>query len=616
MSPSSVDPSVFAVLGIGYFVAIVALYVWISLALSRVFRKSGVEAWKAWVPVLNTYELLQLGGFSGWFALLAFVPVGNIVLLVVLIMAYHRINLSFGHGTGMTVLAALLFPVWASILGFGSARWVGRESAAPGGPLRSASPFGAGAPQPGFGGAPQAGAPSAFPSAPQAFGAARPAPSFGAAPAGAAAPAFGAAPAPYPAAPAYPGAPSSSAPAGAPGIPPAPGWTPRPSSPPPPPAAAPAHPGLDAFAAPASAGPISSAPLSPGAVPPAPAPVQTGLPTSFGAPPAAAPAAPFGAPAATPPFGAPVSAPAPAAAPAAPTAPAAPEYPAAAPDLPPAASAPPTTPVITGAFADGIAGPARTRRSAPPELDDVDPWADEAASNPWASPDAGEGLDAVTAAVPGAPGPVAAVPTRSEPPVESVASQPPVTRVPPRTDAAEREPWAPSLSPTPDAEAFPETSGPVSAIAGAPDAGAPRSARASVSAQHTRPHVPDDEDVFDETVVTRRKRTPWTLVPASGRSVPVTGSVVILGRRPVADPAFPGAQLVAIDDDTRTVSKTHARLHLREDTWTIVDLDSTNGVLLADAAGAENEVTPNIEVVVGERFLLGDAEIRLDRSDA
>jgi pSer/pThr/pTyr-binding forkhead associated (FHA) protein len=96
----------------------------------------------------------------------------------------------------------------------------------------------------------------------------------------------------------------------------------------------------------------------------------------------------------------------------------------------------------------------------------------------------------------------------------------------------------------------------------------------------------------------------------------VTADVLILGRRPVGDPAYPHAQLIAIDDDTRTVSKTHARLELRGGTWRIVDLDSTNGVLLTDAAGAEVEATAGVEADAGERFLLGDAEIRLERSEA
>ena len=145
-------------------------------------------------------------------------------------------------------------------------------------------------------------------------------------------------------------------------------------------------------------------------------------------------------------------------------------------------------------------------------------------------------------------------------------------------------------------------------------AGIPYSARSSVSAQHSSPEIPDeDQDVFDETVIARRKRTDWTLLPPTGDPVALTSDVVILGRRPSADPDFPTAQLVPIQDGT--VSKTHARLQLRDDRWYVVDLDSTNGVLFATVLGTEVEATPGVEVEAGDRFLLGDAEVRLQRSD-
>ncbi|MBD3943105.1 Forkhead-associated protein, partial [Microbacterium sp. NEAU-LLC] len=105
-----------------------AVYVWIALALSAVFRKSGVESWKAWVPILNAVVVLQLAGMSGWWLLLAFFPVlGAIALVVVFVFAVYRVSVAFGYGTGMTVLGVLAFPVWASVIGWGSARWVGRE---------------------------------------------------------------------------------------------------------------------------------------------------------------------------------------------------------------------------------------------------------------------------------------------------------------------------------------------------------------------------------------------------------------------------------------------------------------------------------------------------------
>jgi hypothetical protein len=236
----------------------------------------------------------------------------------------------------------------------------------------------------------------------------------------------------------------------------------------------------------------------------------------------------------------------------------------------------------------------------------------------------------VTGAIPGAPAPVSAVrsdpladvpaaPLRSSSPADGSSEDLGITRPPftGRSAAAassdDGEPWAPARSPMADADAFPEASGPVSAVAGAPDAGAPRSARSSVSAFHGRPEIPDEDDALDHTIIARRKRTDWTLLPPTGDPVALTSDVVILGRRPTSDPSFPGAQLVPIQDGT--VSKTHARLRLRDDKWYVTDLDSTNGVLFATVMGTEVEVPAGEEVEAGDRFLLGDAEVRLQRSD-
>ncbi len=159
---------------------------------------------------------------------------------------------------------------------------------------------------------------------------------------------------------------------------------------------------------------------------------------------------------------------------------------------------------------------------------------------------------------------------------------------------------APRVSRTPVDE-FPELSEAVSAVPDAPDAGAPRSARTSVSALYTRPEVPsdDDFDALDRTIVARRKRIPWALIAPDGATVDLTSSVVILGRRPGPDATRPDAQLVAIADETRTVSKTHARLELRGDTWYVTDLESTNGVLFATLMGTEVEAPPGEEIEAG-----------------
>ena len=275
------------------------------------------------------------------------------------------------------------------------------------------------------------------------------------------------------------------------------------------------------------------------------------------------------------------------------------------------------------------AGPRRTAAADPGEPGEYVPRAIPPAyspSLPLPTPPAGDGNPPPAPWQP--PEPISAAPVRAaapEPPAPVAA--PPVTRVPAMAaPEPAAEPWAPRRSPRAETDAFSEVSGQVSAIVGTPDGrasasrgsgvepqwdGTPRSARASVSAQHTKPHIPDDP--LDETIIMRRRRTPWSLVPPSGAAIPLTADVVLVGRRPAPDGEFPGAQLVSIDDGT--VSKTHARLALRDDHWYVTDLGSTNGVLFATLMGTEVEAAPGEEVEAGERFFLGDAEIRLQRSD-
>ena len=124
-----IGDSVGALLGLVALAAGLALYVWTALALAAMFRKMGEAPYKGWVPVLNAATVLGWGGFSPWLILIGLFPVlGPIALWVLVIISAHRINPGFGYGGGMTVLAAVLFVVWASILGFGPSRWLGARA--------------------------------------------------------------------------------------------------------------------------------------------------------------------------------------------------------------------------------------------------------------------------------------------------------------------------------------------------------------------------------------------------------------------------------------------------------------------------------------------------------
>lgn len=106
-----------------YALIMIAIYIVSSIFLGKVFRKAGVEPWKAWVPVLNTWKILEIGGQQGFWAILTFVPIANIVALVFVIIAMHNINLKLGNGVGMTVLAVFLPIVWLIVLAVSNNSW-------------------------------------------------------------------------------------------------------------------------------------------------------------------------------------------------------------------------------------------------------------------------------------------------------------------------------------------------------------------------------------------------------------------------------------------------------------------------------------------------------------
>ncbi|KAA9089000.1 FHA domain-containing protein [Microbacterium radiodurans] len=523
----SANDSLLILLGVLSSVLGVVLYVWTALALSALFRKTGEDAWQGWVPVLNIAVVLRLGGFSAWLVLVGLVPVlGWMLLYALVVVAAHRIGRDFAVGPGMTVLAALLFVVWASILGLGPAVWQRRERVVEPPPWSFSPPM---------------SEPTVEPLAPPTRETRVVSPNH------------------------FSPEPVRESPSDA--------LRPEPWAPPSSFAPVDDAPAVDRAASDAPSD-AASAPAAPAASPFAPTP-EAAAPAMI---PAAAPAGD------APPESAPAAAPAPTASVSGGLD--APDAPADAADAGPA--------VRAGDEAEAEqAAPAverpRLRREQPwaSEIDDVSAISPSPFPSRAASPRPGVVPSLADPEESGAPAPGRrtwdAVPARSRA----------------RRHAAEPE-------------EFPELSGEVSAVIGAPAAGAPRTARAAVPAQLRRAEASADDDL-DHTVVVSRRRG-WLLQLPGGSAVPLTGDVAILGRQPRRDAAHPRAQLVAVDDATRTMSKTHARLELRGESWVIVDLDSTNGTVLTGERGEETEVAPGDARPVAERFLLGDAELRLARA--
>jgi len=101
----------------------VALAVIMIAAMWKVFTKAKQPGWAAIVPIYNYYILLKIVGRPTWWLLLlllGFIPVvGGIATFVISIIVFNDLSKSFGRGTGMTVLLALVPFVGFPILGFG-----------------------------------------------------------------------------------------------------------------------------------------------------------------------------------------------------------------------------------------------------------------------------------------------------------------------------------------------------------------------------------------------------------------------------------------------------------------------------------------------------------------
>lgn len=97
-----------------------AAYMFIALSgMAETFKKAGYKGFRVFIPGLNLYTRLELGGQNGWLALLLLIPiVGWAVLLVFCIMAYINIAKAFNKRPGFA-LGLILYPsIFWYILGY------------------------------------------------------------------------------------------------------------------------------------------------------------------------------------------------------------------------------------------------------------------------------------------------------------------------------------------------------------------------------------------------------------------------------------------------------------------------------------------------------------------
>lgn len=113
----------------------------------------------------------------------------------------------------------------------------------------------------------------------------------------------------------------------------------------------------------------------------------------------------------------------------------------------------------------------------------------------------------------------------------------------------------------------------------------------------------------------RVPRQEWALVTSEGERIALQQTAVV-GRRPSRPADLPAAQLIALPDPEKMLSKTHALIELGSTEAWVTDLGSTNGTELLEASG-ERECPPDERIALqpGARLRFGGVEIELVREE-
>ena len=143
--------------------------------------------------------------------------------------------------------------------------------------------------------------------------------------------------------------------------------------------------------------------------------------------------------------------------------------------------------------------------------------------------------------------------------------------------------------------------------------GVPAPAVGTVETQATEPFDQKELEEATRASLPRRHAAAGWQLRVGGRLVPVEG-VLYLGRNPVASAAHPGAPVLAVDDERKSVSKTHAMLEVDAEGLWVHDLDSTNGVWVIPPGGEPVEVVPGRReaVPVGAEVELGELTLHVE----
>jgi hypothetical protein len=105
-----------------FWIIYLAFLIFMIVAMWKVFTKAGQPGWAILIPIYNLYVMCKIAGRPGWWFILMFIPVVNIVIVIIVVIDIAKhFGKGVGFGIGLLILPIIFYP----ILGFGSAQYQG-----------------------------------------------------------------------------------------------------------------------------------------------------------------------------------------------------------------------------------------------------------------------------------------------------------------------------------------------------------------------------------------------------------------------------------------------------------------------------------------------------------
>jgi hypothetical protein len=97
-----------------FWIVWLAVVVFMIAAWWKVFTKAGKPGWAAIVPIYNIIVVLEIAGKPLWWILLMLIPLVNIVVGIVVYVAFARnFGKDVGFALGLIFLGFIFFPILA-----------------------------------------------------------------------------------------------------------------------------------------------------------------------------------------------------------------------------------------------------------------------------------------------------------------------------------------------------------------------------------------------------------------------------------------------------------------------------------------------------------------------